>query len=168
MKKEQIAPEAVAVEKNQATNVAAQNVIPSLVINITVDTQELYNQPNSFPGSGVYMMDNNVSNGSTGEGTMELSSMVCAGSLIGFNIVPIDIAGSQGDTVQIMGFEVSSGTNIFGIWGFPQQQPAGSAYQWIGTAMTEGQSVYQIKIGVSYGGGGMKYFWWDAFLTCTA
>jgi hypothetical protein len=167
MKKKQIAPEAVAVEKNLEASAAAHSVIPSLVINIVVDTEQLYHQSSPFIQDGIYMMDNQLINGSTGEGTLELSSLVRGGGFVGFNIMPIDLAGLQGDTVEIMGFKISSGVNIFGNMGFPQQQPAGSAYQWLGTAMIQGQSVYQITIGVSYGGGGVKYFNWDAFLTCS-
>jgi hypothetical protein len=113
------------------------------------------------------MMDNNVAGGSTGEGGLELTSIVTAGFGIAFNAFPIDAAGAQGDIVQIVGFEISSGTNIFGNWGWPVQQATGS-YQWLGTAMLQGNCTYQIKIGVSIGGAPLQYYWWDPFLNCTA
>ncbi len=148
---------------------SSSGVIPNTVINIAVDTAYLYSQTSGqYAGTGVYMMDNNLSGGSTGEGGLELSSFVTAGFGVGFNVFPIDEAGSQGDTVEIVGFEISCGTNIFGNFGYPAQQPPAASYQWLGTAMTQGNCTYQIKIGVSVGGAPTKYFWWDPFLTCTA
>lgn len=152
---------------NSAYN--ASTVIPARVINVAVDTVYLYSQTSGvYAGTGVYMMDNNVAGGSTGEGGLELTSLVTAGFGVAFNVFPIDYAGQQGDIVQIVGFEISSGTNIFGNWGWPAQQPSTSSYQWLGTAMVQGNCTYQIKIGVSVGGAPMKYFWWDPFLNCTA
>ena len=113
-------------------------------------------------------MDNNVEGGSTNEGGLELVTDVSAGFGIAFNAFPIDAAGNQGDTVAIVGFEVSDGTNIFGNFGWPTEQPAGSSYQWMGTAMVQGNCTNQIKIGVSIGGAPMQYFWWDPFFNCTA
>lgn len=144
-------------------------VIPARVINVAVDTAYLYSQTSGpYAGTGVYMMDNNAVGGSSGEGGLELNSQVTAGFGIAFNAVPIDISGAQGDIVQIVGFEISSGTNIFGNFGYPVQQPSGSSYQWLGTAMIQGSCTYQLKIGVSIGGAPLKYFWWDPFLNCTA
>jgi len=144
-------------------------VIPARVINVAVDTVFLYSQTSGqYAGQGIYMMDNNVVGGSTGEGTEELSSKVTAGFGVGFNVFPIDALGAQGDSVEIVGMELSSGVNIFGNWGWPQQQPTGSSYQWLGTAMTQGNCTYQLKIGVTVGGAPKKYYWWDPFFTCTA
>ncbi len=148
---------------------ATNSVIPARVINIAVDTVYLYSQTSGqYAGTGIYMMDNNVVGGSTGEGTEELSSQVTAGFGIGFNVFAIDALGGQGDTVEIVGMELSNGTNIFGTWGWPTQQPSTSSYQWLGTAMTQGNCTYQLKIGVSVGGAPMQYYWWDPFLTCTS
>lgn len=144
-------------------------VIPARVINIAVDTVYLYSQQNgSYAGTGIYMMDNNVAGGSRAEGTLELSTQLTAGFGVAFNVFPIDALGLQGDSVEIVAFEISNGTNIFGNFGFPTAQPESSSYQWLGTAMIQGQCTYQIKIGVSVGGAPTKYFWWDPFLTCTA
>lgn len=148
---------------------AGSVVIPARVINIAVDTVYLYSQQTGpYAGTGIYMMDNNALGGSSGEGSLELSSVVTAGFGIAFNAFPIDAAGQQLDTVEIVGFEISSGTNIFGNWGYPQPQPATSSYQWVGSAMLQGQCTYQVKIGVSVGGAPVKYYWWDPFLTSTA
>ena len=143
--------------------------VPARVINIAVDTVYLYSQTSGqFAGTGVYMMDNNVAGGSLGEGGEELNSQVTAGFGIGFNVFPIDAEGAQGDSVEIEGFEISNGTNIFGNFGFPSKQSAKSSYQWMGTAMTQGECTYQIKIAVTVGGAPKKYYWWDPFLACTA
>lgn len=155
--------------RNNSTNFVAGTVIPARVINVAVDTVFLYSQTSGqYAGKGIYMMDNNAVGGSSGQGGLELNSNVTAGFGIGFNTFPIDLAGSQGDNVEIVGFEVSSGVNIFGNFGYPQKQDAISSYQWIGTAMIQGKCTYQLKIGVSVGGAPMKYFWWDPFFNCTS
>lgn len=148
---------------------AATSTVPARVINIAVDTAFLYSQTSGpYAGTGIYMMDNNVVGGSTGQGGEELYSIVTAGFGVGFNVFPIDYYGQQGDVVEIVGMEISNGTNIFGNWGFPAQQPSTSSYQWLGTAFQQGQCTYQLKIGVSVGGAPMKYFWWDPFFNCIA
>jgi hypothetical protein len=147
----------------------APPVIPARVINIAVDTVFLYSQTSGpYAGQGIYMMDNNVVGGSTGEGSEELTSLVTAGFGVGFNVFPIDAYGAQGDTVEIVDMELLSGNNIFGNFGWPAQQPATSAYQWVGTVMNQGNCTYQLKIGVSIGGAPMKYYWWDPFLVSSA
>ena len=147
----------------------APPVIPARVINIAVDTVFLYSQTSGqYAGQGIYMMDNNVIGGSTGQGSEELTSLVTAGFGVAFNVFPIDYFGAQGDSVEIVGIELSSGKNIFGNFGLPQAQPSTSAYQWVGTVMSQGQCTYQLKIGVSIGGAPIKYFWWDPFLVSSA
>ena len=148
---------------------SSSSVIPARVINVAVDTVYLYSQTTGpYAGTGIYMMDNNAIGGSTGEGGLELNSQVTAGFGIAFNAFPIDAAGAQGDSVEIVGFEISDGTNIFGNWGFPVEQDSNSSYQWLGTAMVQGHCTYQIKIAVSVGGAPKKYYWWDPFLNCGA
>jgi len=63
-------------------------------------------------------------------------------NIIGFNTFPIDKEGAQVDTVEIVGFEVSKGTNIFGNFGYPKKQDANFSYHWIGTAMLKGKCTY--------------------------
>lgn len=155
------------MNKKANSTYVASTVIPARVINIAVDTVFLYSQTSGqYAGTGIYMMDNNVAGGSQGEGGLELTSIVTAGFGVAFNVFPIDEAGNQGDSVSIVGFEISSGTNIFGNWGYPAPQPSTSSYQWLGTAMIQGTCTYQIKIGVTVGGAPMKYFWWDPFFNC--
>ena len=148
---------------------STNTVIPARVITIAVDTVHLYSQKSGqYTGTGVYMMDNNISGGSLGEGGKTLNSQVTAGFSVAFNVFPIDAEGAQGDIVEIEGFEISSGSNIFGNFGFPSKQPGKSSYQWLGTAMLQGECTYQTKIGVTVGGAPKKYYWWDPYLACSA
>jgi hypothetical protein len=149
--------------------VAYQSVIiPQAFITIAVDTAYVASQQGQNIGTGVYMMDNELSNGSSGEGQLELSTVVPVGSLIGFNSVPIN--PSSGDQVIITGFTVSQGS-VFGGAGYPQQQPsigtqpAGS--YWIGQAMNAGHQTYQIQIMVTVGTlrPVSYYVNWDPFIT---
>ena len=148
---------------------STSSIVPARVINIAVDTVYLYSQASGqYAGQGIYMMDNGVVSGSSSEGGLELNSQVTAGFGVGFNAFPIDAEGAQGDSVEIVGFEISNGTNIFGNFGFPSKSSEKSSYQWLGTAFVQGECTYQIKIGVSIGGAPIKYYWWDPFLVCTA
>ena len=127
---------------------------PPTSITIAVDTAYVAAQQGANISQGVYMMDNRVRNGSTGEGTLELSTYCNDGDLIGFNVVPINLLGPSGDQVVITGFTVSQGS-VFGAAGTPRQQaalpgePAG-AY-WIGQTLNQGQQTYQIQIEVTVG-----------------
>lgn len=141
---------------------------PQAFITIAVDTAYVASQQGQNIGQGVYMMDNQVSNGSTNEGQMELSTVVPVGSLIGFNTVPIN--PGSGDTVIITGFTVSQGS-VFGSQGYPQQQPPigtepAGAY-WIGQAMNVGHQTYQIQIKVTVGQlRPISYYVnWDPYIT---
>ena len=155
---------------NESRLVVTQQTIlkPQVAITVAVDTAYVASQQGQNIGSGVYMMDNQVNNGSTNEGQMELSSVVPVGSLIGFETVPINPL--SGDTVVITGFTVSQGS-VFGSQGYPQQQPpigsqpAGS--YWIGQAMNAGSQTYQIQIKVTVGliRPISYYVNWDPFIT---
>ena len=143
---------------------------PRVAITVAVDTAYVAAQQGNNISQGVYMMDNMVANGSTGEGQMELSTHVNNGDLIGFNSVPINALGTSGDTVVITGFTVSQG-NVFTAAGQPRQQPSPhgepeGAY-WIGQAMNQGSQTYQIQIKVTVGKlHPVSYFInWDPFIT---
>ncbi|HEY0314229.1 MAG TPA: hypothetical protein VGC56_17275 [Allosphingosinicella sp.] len=134
-------------------------VDPSASIVIAIDTAFVVANAGQVE-SGIYMFDNQVTNGSTGEATMELCSVVPTGSKIGWNSLAID--PSRGDTVIITGFNVSQGS-IFGSAGFPAvqpalpDQPAGS--YWIGQATQAGSQTYQIQLLVAAAGfKGGQYF----------
>jgi hypothetical protein len=152
---------------SQAANASLQ---PQTSITIAVDTAYVAAQQGRNISQGIYMMDNRVRNGSTGEGTLELSTVCNNGDLIGFNAVPINILGSSGDKVVITGFTVSQGS-VFTAAGTPRQQPAlpgepDGAY-WIGQALSQGQQTYQIQIAVTVGQlqPVTYYINWDPFIT---
>jgi hypothetical protein len=140
---------------------------PNATVTIAVDTAYVAAQQGRNISEGVYMMDNMISNGSSYEGKMELSTVVPVGYTIGFNSVPINFV--SGDTVIISGFNVSSG-NVFGSAGYPQIYPLGKeplGSWWIGQAMNAGNQTYQIQIAVTVGQiRPVTYFVnWDPFIT---
>lgn len=141
----------------------ASPLCPQTSIQVAVDTSYVAAQGGQGISTGIYMMDNEVNNGSSGEGTLELSTRTNAGNLIGWEVTPIN--PNTGDTVVITGFNVSQG-NVFGSQGYPQQQSTSGDY-WIGQAMNAGQQTYQIQIMVTTGGiRPTKYFVnWDPFIT---
>ena len=129
---------------------------PQTAITIAVDTQYVAAQQGQNISQGIYMMDNRVNSGSTGEGTLELTTQAQDGNLIGFNVVPINPV--NGDTVVITGFTVApppGQTGVFGSQGYPEQQPALGAEPaggyWIGQAMNEGSQTYQIQLQLTIG-----------------
>lgn len=154
----------------QVSRAAAGSLSPQTSVTIAVDTAYVAAQQGHNIGQGVYMMDNRVRNGSTGEGNLELHTVCNNGDLIGFNVVPVNILGTSGDSVVITGFTVSQGS-VFTAAGTPRQQPAlpgepAGAY-WIGQAMSQGQQTYQIQIAVTVGLlQPVTYFInWDPFIT---
>lgn len=118
---------------------------PSVQIAIAIDTAYVASLPAGQAFStGIYMMDNQFTGGSSAEGKLELSTICPVGSLIGFTVYPLD--PNSGDTVAITGFNVSSG-NVFSS-GYPQQQTP--AY-WVGQAINTGWQTYQIQVQVTHG-----------------
>lgn len=140
---------------------------PNATVTIAVDTAYVAAQQGRNISEGVYMMDNMISNGSSNEGRMELSTVVPVGYTIGFNSVPINFV--SGDSVIISGFNVSQG-NVFGSSGYPQIYPLGKEPMgswWIGQAMNSGNQTYQIQIAVTVGQirPVTYYVNWDPFIT---
>jgi hypothetical protein len=145
---------------------------PKTAITIAVDTAYVAAQQGQDISQGIYMMDNQLNNGSTGEGGLELSTVTTLGSLIGFDIVPLN--PNSGDTVVIEGFQVEpppGQTGVFGSSGFPQQQPPlgnqPDGSYWVGQAQNAGSQTYQILIKVTVGLiRPVSYFIrWDPFIT---
>ncbi|WP_437947146.1 AidA/PixA family protein [Sorangium sp. So ce296] len=134
---------------------------PQTAISIAVDTSYVISQGGRNISTGIYMFDNQLNNGSTGEGTLELSTLANAGDLIGFDVVPVN--PNTGDTVVITGFNVSAG-NVFGSQGYPIATDKPS--YWIGQAVNAGSQTYQIQILVTSGGPRpTKYYVnWDPFI----
>ena len=132
-------------------------------IEIAVDTSYVIAQGGRNISTGIYMMDNQLNNGSSGEGGLELSTVANQGDIIGFEVNPIN--PNTGDTVVITGFNVSSG-NIFGNQGYPIAT-ADPSY-WIGQAVNAGPTmIYQIQIMVTSGGiRPTKYYvTWDPYIS---
>ena len=143
----------------------SKGLIPPTAITIAVDTAYIASQQGENISQGVYMMDNQLANGSTDEAGMELTTVCNVGSLIGFHSVPINALGTSGDTVVITGFTVSQG-NVFTAAGTPVQQSTSGDY-WIGQAFNTGTQTYQVQLKVTVGQlHPVTYFVnWDPFIT---
>lgn len=146
---------------------------PQVAVAIAVDTAFIAGHADSGQISqGVFMMDNMVRNGSTGEGSLSLHTVCAVGNLIGFQVMPVNASGSSGDSVIITGFADMQG-NVFTGAGHPRQQPplgnlpAGS--YWIGQAMAAGTETYSIQILVQVGAlqPVSVYVWWEAMITAS-
>jgi hypothetical protein len=139
----------------------AQLPCPQTAIEIAVDTSYVISQQGQNIGAGVYMIDNQVNNGSTGEGQMELTTVCNVGDLIGFSVNPLN--PNTRDTVEITGFNVSSG-NVFTSAGSPMKQ---TPSYWIGQAMNQTSQTYQVQLKVTSGGiRPVSYFInWDPHIT---
>jgi len=139
---------------------------PTVIINIAIDTQALFSQPpGPTNGTGIYMMDNWVSSGSTGQGSSELDTKnVQAEEWVGWNVSAIDSLGNMGDSVQISSFEISDGNNVWGTQGYWQ---AGTGnFQWIAQAQSVGRIIYQVKVGVTTGPDApVQFYTFDPFLS---
>ena len=139
---------------------------PTVIINIAIDSQALFSQPpGPTDGTGIYMMDNWVASGSTGQGSSELYTQnVQAEEWVGWNVNAIDSLGQMGDSVEITSFEISDGINVWGTEGYWQ---AGSGnLQWIAQAKNAGKITYQVKVGVSTGNGApVQYYTFDPFVS---
>jgi hypothetical protein len=152
-----------AYENKKVVKAVPSGLKPKTAITIAVDTAYVASQGGSNISKGIYMMDNMEANGSTGEGTLELKTVCNVGSLIGFEVIPVNILGDSGDTVEITGFTVSQGS-VFTAAGKPVQQKPD---YWIGQAMAAGNQTYQIQIKVTKGRlhPVIYYINWDPFIT---
>ena len=138
----------------------------NIIINVAVDVNYIYSQkPGAYLGAGIYMMDTNYVGGSTGEGSMELTTHGSAGQSVAFNVFPINELQNVDAYVAIEGMEQSSGVNVFGNQGWPAPQDPDTPYQYLGYLMKSGDMTYQIKIGVSPNHNlfPVQYYTWDPF-----
>ena len=105
----------------------------STFIQIWVDTNALQNQQQT----GVYLVDNNLNHGSTGEGTTGLMTKVPAGTNVCWSLLNVD---PTSDTIlQIQNLRNAS---VFGASGTPQQV---NATTWTGTVQNAGSAPYTIN-----------------------
>lgn len=151
---------------------AGPSLTPHVSIVIAVDTAWVAGQAvNGETSEGVFLMDNRVGSGSSQEATLSLHTVCTVGSLIGFQVVPID-GGAFGDQVVITGFTDIQG-EVFTGAGHPQAFPAPGngpfGSYWIGQALKSGTEVYQIEIEVTVGQlqPVQYYVWWNATLTAS-
>ncbi|HTF03549.1 MAG TPA: hypothetical protein VK826_05960 [Bacteroidia bacterium] len=129
--------------------VSTPALTPNVFIVIAVDVAYLVGQEGIAISDGIYMMDNMVTKHSSGEGSMQLSTVGNVGWLVGWQAVPVATnAAELKQSVVITGFQVCDG-NVFGQAGFPLQQPGASG--WIGQLMYAGTQTYQIQVKVTAG-----------------
>lgn len=119
---------------------------PCVQLAIAVDTAFVAGAGNCSIGGGIYLMDNQLNGGSSGEGGFaSLASVAPLGSLVGYTAYPLDT--SMGDQVAITGFSVVEG-DVFGCAGYPiAQRPD----YWIAQAMNLGSQVYQVQLRITAG-----------------
>jgi hypothetical protein len=105
----------------------------SVFVQIWVDTNALQNGETT----GVYLVDNNLNNGSGNEGTVNLATNVPLGTSICWSL--LNINPSSDTILQIQNFGNAS---VFGASGTPQQV---NATTWTGQAQATGNAQYNIN-----------------------
>ncbi len=117
---------------------------PMTQIAIAIDVDYVVGRGGGFVNEGIYMMDNRASEGSTGEGTLELSTVCPVNHCVGWTVYPVDQEGKEEDSVTITGFIVTAGS-VFGSEGRPEPYMGNMAY-WVGEAMNAGSQTYHVRI----------------------
>lgn len=105
----------------------------STFVQIWVDTNALQNGQTT----GVYLVDNNLNNGSGNEGTVNLQTNVPVGTNICWSL--LNVNPSSNTILQIQNFGNAS---VFGASGTPQQV---NATTWTGQVQAAGSSQYNIN-----------------------
>jgi hypothetical protein len=105
----------------------------STFVQIWVDTNALQNGQTT----GVYLVDNNLNNGSSNEGTVDLQTDVPVGTNICWSL--LNVNPSSNTILQIQNFGNAS---VFGASGTPQQV---NATTWTGQVQASGQAQYNIN-----------------------
>jgi hypothetical protein len=105
----------------------------STFVQIWVDTNALQNGQTT----GVYLVDNNLNNGSGNEGTVNLQTNVPVGTNICWSL--LNVNPSSNTILQIQNFGNAS---VFGASGTPQQV---NATTWTGQVQAAGNSQYNIN-----------------------
>lgn len=144
----------------RVVNPSATLPAPQTQIAIAIDTAFIAATAGQQINTGVYMMDNQLNNDSSGEGALELTTVCPMGSLIGFTVYPMD--PNSTDTVAITGFNVSQG-NVFGNTGYPISVKPD---YWVGQAINAGRQTYQIQVLVTTGVLRPIHYYinWDPFI----
>lgn len=140
-------------------------------VTIALDTKYLISQPPGTNSGGIYMFDNRVNNGSSGEGALELSTVCNAGDIMSFEVIAInELMGSSSDKVKITGFNVSYGNVFGGSEGAPvaYHQPGTTPGQyWLAQAVNAGEQVYQLFVEITSSGLHpiVRDITWDPYIT---
>jgi hypothetical protein len=120
---------------------------------ILVDTAAIIANPNVGASGVIFMVDDNQSGGSTGEGSFELNTACSPGDTIIWRMYAINAS----DEVDFVAFKNSNG-DVFGFL-----PPHGTSSQYQATASNTGQETYQILIRIN----NVVQYSWDPFVTCT-
>jgi hypothetical protein len=114
----------------------------SIFVQIWVDSNALVNGQTT----GVYLVDNNLNNGSSNEGTVNLMTNVTVGTNICWQLLNVDPNSLV--ALQIQNF---SNASVFGASGTPQPFNANT---WTGQVQAQGQNVpYTINFTAQQPGG---------------
>lgn len=113
----------------------------SLFIQVWVDTDALVNGQTT----GVYIVDNNLNHGSSGEGTVNLSSTVPVGTKICWSLLNID--PNSNSVLQLQNF---GNAGVFGASGTPQMV---NQTTWTGQVQAPGDDHYNINFSATNSGG---------------
>ena len=105
----------------------------SVFVQIWVDTNALQNGQTT----GIYLVDNNLNNGSSNEGTVNLSTNVPLGTNICWSL--LNIVPTSDTILQIQNFGNAS---VWGASGTPQQV---NATTWTGQVQATGNAQYNIN-----------------------
>lgn len=155
-----------AVIKTRPANPAVQTAVT-----IALDTQYLISQPPGQVSAGIYMFDNRLNNGSSGEGSLELSTVCNVGDIMSFEVVAInDLMGNEADSVKITGFNVSQGNVFGGSEGAPVPatlKGAEPGQYWLAQAVNAGNQTYQLFVEITSSGLHpiVRDITWDPFIT---
>jgi hypothetical protein len=135
----------MAIATSPATGTANATTIPvsdcSVFIQIWVDTNALQ----SGSTAGVYLVDNMLNNGSSSEGTPNLSTNVSQNTKICWQVFNINPNSQDNLTIQSIG-----NASVWGFTGQPEQAPD-VAGAWTGQAQNTGSAPYTITF-ISDGG----------------
>lgn len=113
----------------------------SVFIQIWVDVNALQNGQTR----GVYLVDNNLNNGSSDEGTTSLCTNVPSNTSICWTVLNVDPNSTA--TLSIQNF---SDSPVFGAGGVPQMVAANT---WTGQVMATGTASYSVTFNMEPAGG---------------
>lgn len=136
---------------------------PNIYISILVDVAYVIGQQGKSITEGIYIVDNTFGNGSSGEGTMEITTVGSVGQLVAWNVFAIDpnLANQQ---IEITFIQICTG-NVFG--GAPIKIDGGT-YTWLAQLMYAGKQSYAIQIKITEGLTPVSYFInWNANIEAT-